>query len=167
MRQVAIYSTCVSVVGVHFCQWDGIQPVAGLQGLAETLWADQGFLLSPEKSNSKKIVSSSGLPLQSGGASPQHCFLSRDPTWKGLEATWMAQEAWQHVAENLSPAPSKGPKILSFSAKKFPFPNPRETKNYSVFSIHCLLTQFISYFYSISALLIPAFHYRCPEAKVT
>lgn len=55
----------------------------------------------------------------------------------------------------------------AFSPQKVPFLNPGETKDRAVFSTPYLFTQVISYLNSISALLIPAFHYICPEAKGT
>lgn len=100
-----------------------------------------------------------------------HCFLPRQPAWEGLEGTWEPQGAPQHSAQNILQASSEGPETpkpsSAFSPQKVPFLNPGETKDRAVFSTSYLFTQVISYLNSISALLIPAFHYICPEAKGT
>lgn len=145
MRQAAIFSTCVLVVGAHFCQLDGIEPVAGLQGLAETPWANLGFLLSPEKSNSKQ--NSSGLPLQGGGTSPQHCFLEIQ-LGKGWRRPGRHRKP-DNTQLKISPAPSKGLKIFksnsAFQLKNFHFQTLERQKS-------ILFSQSITYWLSLSVI---------------
>lgn len=143
MRQAAIFSTRVLVVGAHFCQLDGVQPIAGLQGLAETLWADLGFLLSPEKSSFKQ--NSSGLPLQGGGTSPQHCFLEIQPG-KGWRRPGRHRKT-DNTQLKISPAPSKGLKIFK-SNSVFQLKNFQTLERQKII----LFSQSITYWLSLSVI---------------
>lgn len=96
---------------------------------------------------------------RSGGISPStlpSLQLGKGWSWPGGCRKWDKRH-WKYFLSIIRMTWNT-PVQLGFSAQKFPFPNPGETKDHSVFSIHCLLTQVISYLNSISAVLIPAFH---------